>query len=54
MAVGRMPAVFKILTKADGVTIEKIDDLSYRVSLGAKTVVFDLNDLGTSSRRRMR
>jgi len=39
------PAVFKILTKADGVTIEKIDDLSYRVSLGAKTVVFDLNDL---------
>lgn len=39
------PAVFKILTKADGVTIEKIDDLSYRVSRGAKTVVFDLNDL---------
>ena len=38
-------AVFKILTKADGVTIEKINDLSYRVSLGAKTVVFDLNDL---------
>ena len=39
------PAVFKILTKADGVTIEKINDLSYRVSHGAKTVVFDLNDL---------
>ena len=38
-------AVFKVLTKADGVTIEKINDLSYRVSLGAKTVVFDLNDL---------
>jgi len=39
------PAVFKILTKADGVTIEKISDLSYRVSNGNKTVVFDLNDL---------
>jgi hypothetical protein len=38
-------AVFKILTKADGVIIEKISALSYRVSLGAKTVVFDLNDL---------
>jgi hypothetical protein len=38
-------AVFKILTKADGVTIEKINDLSYRVSNGNKTVVFDLNDL---------
>ncbi|MBX9777595.1 MAG: hypothetical protein K2Y71_24715 [Xanthobacteraceae bacterium] len=40
-----VPAVFKVLTKADGVTIEKINDLSYRVSHGAKTVVFDLNDL---------
>lgn len=39
------PAVFKILTKADGVSIEKISDLSYRVSLGAQSVVFDLNDL---------
>jgi hypothetical protein len=39
------PAVFKVLTKADGVTIEKISDLSYRVSHGSKTVVFDLNDL---------
>ncbi|MPZ41029.1 MAG: hypothetical protein GEU95_23890 [Rhizobiales bacterium] len=39
------PAVFKILTNADGVSIEKITDLSYRVSLGTKTVVFDLNDL---------
>lgn len=39
------PAVFKVLTKADGVTIEKINDLSYRVSYGSKTVVFDLNDL---------
>ena len=39
------PAVFKVLTKADGVTIEKINDLSYRVSHGTKTVVFDLNDL---------
>lgn len=39
------PAVFKILTKADGVTIERISDLSYRVTLGEKSVVFDLNDL---------
>jgi hypothetical protein len=39
------PAVFKVLTKADGVTIEKVNDLSYRVSYGSKTVVFDLNDL---------
>jgi hypothetical protein len=39
------PAVFKILAKADGVSIEKINDLSYRISLGAKSVVFDLNDL---------
>jgi hypothetical protein len=38
-------AVFKVLTKADGVTIEKINDLSYRVSRGSKTVVFNLNDL---------
>jgi hypothetical protein len=38
-------AVFKVLTKADGVTIEKINDLSYRVSRGNKTVVFNLNDL---------
>ncbi len=41
----KTPAVFKILTKADGVTIEKINDLSYRVSHGDKTVVFELNDL---------
>ena len=40
-----MKAVFKILTKADGVTIEKINELSYRVSHGSKSVVFDLNDL---------
>ena len=39
------PAVFKILNKTDGVTIEKIEDLSYRVSFGSKSVVFDLNNL---------
>jgi hypothetical protein len=39
------PAVFKILTKADGVTIERINELSYRVTHGEKSVVFDLNDL---------
>jgi hypothetical protein len=39
------PAVFKILTNADGVNIERINELSYRVTRGAKSVVFDLNDL---------
>jgi hypothetical protein len=37
--------VFKIMNKDDGVAIEKINDLSYRITLGAKSVVFDLNDL---------
>jgi hypothetical protein len=39
------PAVFKIFTSKDGVSIEKLGALSYRVSHGAKSVVFDLNDL---------
>ena len=39
------PAVFKILNEADGVSIEKLSPLSYRVTHGAKTVVFELNDL---------
>ncbi len=38
-------AVFKILTQADGVAVERLGALSYRVTLGAKSVVFDLNDL---------
>jgi hypothetical protein len=39
------PAVFKILTQADGVNIERLSPLSYRVSHGGKSVIFDLNDL---------
>ena len=39
------PAVFKILTRKDGVSIEKLGELSYRVSHGAKSVAFDLLDL---------
>ena len=39
------PAVFKILTKSNGVSIERLNALSYRVSHGTKSVVFDLNDL---------
>lgn len=39
------PAVFKVLTRKDGVSIEKLGALSYRVSHGAKSVVFDLVDL---------
>jgi hypothetical protein len=39
------PAVFKILTKKDGVTIERMEDLTYRISLAGKSVVFALNDL---------
>jgi hypothetical protein len=39
------PAVFKILTEADGVSVEKVSAFSYRVTDGAKSVVFELNDL---------
>jgi len=39
------PAVFKIFTEADGVVTEKLDRFSYRVTHGAKSVVFELNDL---------
>ncbi|MGH6771092.1 MAG: hypothetical protein ACRECO_18955 [Xanthobacteraceae bacterium] len=39
------PAIFKILTKKDGVTIQRVDALTYRISLGDKSVMFALNDL---------
>jgi hypothetical protein len=32
---------------ADGVVVEKVADLSYRVSFSGKSVIFDLNDLST-------
>lgn len=38
--------VFHVLfTREDGVELERINDLTYRVTFGAKSVVFELNDL---------
>lgn len=37
---------YKKLTASDGVIVEKISALEYRVSFGAKQVTFHLNDLG--------
>lgn len=34
-----------VLGSKDGVQVEKLGDLSYKVSAGEKTVIFDLNDL---------
>jgi len=39
------PGIDRILGTADGVTVEEIDPLSYRVSYRNKSVVFALNDL---------
>jgi len=39
------PAFHMLLGKADGVTVEKLDSLVYRVSYNNKSVVFELNDL---------
>ena len=39
------PVQYKKLDAADGVTVEKIERLVYRVSHGPKSVVFRLNDL---------
>ena len=39
------PAFHMLLGKADGVTVEKLDALVYRVSYKDKSVVFELNDL---------
>jgi hypothetical protein len=36
---------YKVFGKDDGVTVEKIEPLRYRVTLGARSVVFQLNDL---------
>jgi len=36
---------YRLLGKDDGVTVEKIEPLIYRVTFGAKSVVFELNDL---------
>jgi hypothetical protein len=39
------PITFRLLGAADGVKLEKVDRLAYRLSYGAKTVLFELNDL---------
>jgi hypothetical protein len=36
---------YKIFDRGDGVAVEKVDDLIYRVSFRGKQVVFELNDL---------
>jgi hypothetical protein len=42
---GRGAATHLLLTASDGVMVEKLDRLVYRVSNGAASVVFELNDL---------
>jgi hypothetical protein len=41
------PAFHKLLGQEDGVIVEKVDRLVYRVSYGAKSVIFELNDLSS-------
>ena len=40
-----MPVTHKVMGKADGVEIENVGKLAYRVAAGAHSVVFELNDL---------
>ncbi len=37
--------IYRHLNATDGVTVEKLDKFSYRVSFRGKSVIFDLNDL---------
>jgi hypothetical protein len=39
------PAMHRLLGQEDGVIVEKLEELIYRVSYQAKSVVFELNDL---------
>lgn len=39
------PITFRLLDQKDGVKLEKVDRLVYRLTYGAKSVVFELNDL---------
>jgi hypothetical protein len=39
------PLTYRVFDQSDGVTVEKIDFLVYRVTYGEKSVVFELNDL---------
>jgi hypothetical protein len=41
----RDPATFRALSSADGVRLEKLERFLYRLSYGAKSVLFELNDL---------
>ncbi len=38
---------YRVFGKEDGVAVERIEPLRYRVTLGSRTVVFQLNDLST-------
>jgi len=39
------PVTHRVMGKADGVEVEKVGTLAYRVTTGARSVVFELNDL---------
>lgn len=39
------PITYNVFEKSDGVTVEKVDRLVYRVAHGDKQVIFELNDL---------
>lgn len=39
------PITYKVFERSDGVAVDKIDRLVYRVTLGERQVVFELNDL---------
>src|SRR5262249_30480053 len=39
------PIVFRLLDAADGVTLEKVDRLVYRLTYAGRSVLFELNDL---------
>ncbi len=41
---GESPITFRLLDAADGVKLEKVEPLVYRLTHGAKSVVFELND----------
>jgi hypothetical protein len=42
---GESPITFRLLDAAEGVKLEKVERLVYRLTRGAKSVVFELNDL---------
>ncbi|MBX6424920.1 MAG: hypothetical protein IRZ09_03220 [Variibacter sp.] len=44
-AAGEDEGIHKLLGAADGVTVEKVGPLAYRIAFRGKSVVFELNDL---------